>query len=299
MYSAQNSVHKLIERIFPVKIKKVIVTIILYTTLTALIVYGVYNYVPVAIKQIVSITREIAAMISNLSAQTYDNPIIDFLVSRIREVNIGAYIEGKSGYLLGVAGKIVELLLYIFMSLILSLFFILEKDRVVNFINGFKESRIGGFFSEIQYFGNRLANSFGKVVQAQFMIAVCNSILSLIGLWLLGFHQLLGLGVMIFVLSLIPVAGVIISLVPLSIIAFRMGGFTEILYVVALIAVIHSFESYFLNPKLMSAKTNLPIFFTFLILIVSEHLMGIWGLIIGIPIFIFILDLIDYKKQVE
>ena len=47
----------------------------------------------------------------------------------------------------------------------------------------------------------------------------------------------------------------------------------------------------------MSAKTNLPIFYTFMILIFSEHFLGIWGLIIGIPIFIFFLDVLDVNNE--
>ena len=47
----------------------------------------------------------------------------------------------------------------------------------------------------------------------------------------------------------------------------------------------------------MSAKTNLPIFYTFMILIFSEHFLGIWGLIIGIPIFIFLLDVLDVNNE--
>ena len=47
----------------------------------------------------------------------------------------------------------------------------------------------------------------------------------------------------------------------------------------------------------MSAKTNLPVFYTFMILIFSEHFLGIWGLIIGIPIFIFLLDVLDVNND--
>ncbi|MNP79763.1 hypothetical protein D3C76_1776790 [compost metagenome] len=43
----------------------------------------------------------------------------------------------------------------------------------------------------------------------------------------------------------------------------------------------------------MSSKTNLPVFYTFVILLFSEHYLGVWGFIIGIPIFIFILDILD------
>ena len=295
MYSVQKFIHKSIERIVPFKIEKVILTLFLYIILIATLAYVIYKYIPVAINQVIYIFNDIALIVADQKGKVYDNIILDYLVSLLNNVDIGSYLEGKSGYFFQLAGNIGEWGLYLFMSILLSLFFILEKDRVVRFVTGFKDSKISGFFYQIQYFGGRLLNSFGKVIQAQILIALCNSVLSVISLWFLGFHQLLGLGLMIFILSLIPVAGVVISFIPLSIIAFRMGGFMEIVYVVIMILALHAIESYILNPKLYSVKTELPVFFTFLVLILSEHFMGIWGLIIGIPIFIFILDILEFK----
>lgn len=121
--------------------------------------------------------------------------------------------------------------------------------------------------------------------------------LTVIALVILGFPQLLVLAVMVFLLGLIPVAGVIISLFPLCIIAYNVGGVMYVVYILVFITVIHALESYLLNPKFMSAKTNLPVFYTFMILIFSEHFLGIWGLIIGIPIFIFLLDVLDVNND--
>src|SRR5690606_29168133 len=98
-----------------------------------------------------------------------------------------------------------------------------------------------------------------------------------------------------FFLGLIPVAGVIISLIPLCTIAYTIGGFMYIVYILFVIMVIHAVEAYILNPKLMSSKTNLPVFYTFIILIFGEHFFGVWGLIVGIPIFIFLLDILDVR----
>jgi predicted PurR-regulated permease PerM len=113
----------------------------------------------------------------------------------------------------------------------------------------------------------------------------------------MGFPQLFGLAVMVFFLGLVPVAGVVLSLIPLSIIAYSIGGIAYIVSLVLVIMIVHAIEAYFLNPKLMSAKTELPIFFTFIVLIFSEHFIGIWGLIIGIPIFVFLLDILDVTSQ--
>jgi len=64
-----------------------------------------------------------------------------------------------------------------------------------------------------------------------------------------------------------------------------------------MIVILHTLEAYFLNPKLMSMKTKLPVFFTFVILIMAEHFMGVWGLLFGIPLFLFFLDFIDVESQ--
>lgn len=100
---------------------------------------------------------------------------------------------------------------------------------------------------------------------------------------------------MIFLLGLVPVAGVFISLIPLCVVAYGIGGFRTIIYVLILVAVLHTLESYILNPKLMAHNTKLPVFVTFLVLIIAENIFGIWGLIVGIPIVVFILDLLDVK----
>lgn len=98
---------------------------------------------------------------------------------------------------------------------------------------------------------------------------------------------------MIFLLGLIPIAGVFVSLIPLSIIAYSIGGLMYIVYILIVIAVLHVIEAYFLNPKLMSAKTDLPIFYSFIVIIFSEHFLGVWGLIVGIPLFMFLLDILE------
>lgn len=124
-----------------------------------------------------------------------------------------------------------------------------------------------------------------------------NTFFTVIGLWILGFPYLFALSIMIFMLSLIPVVGFVISLIPLCIIGYSIGGLEMTIYVLAMIAVLHFVEGYFLNPKLMSSKMNLPMFYTFIVLLFSEHYIGVWGLILGIPIFVFFLDILDITRE--
>ena len=63
-----------------------------------------------------------------------------------------------------------------------------------------------------------------------------------------------------------------------------------------IILVVHAIEAYILNPKFMSARTELPIFYTFVVLLIGEHFLGTWGLIVSVPIFTFLLDVFGVQK---
>lgn len=272
-----------------VRINRKVIIAFLYIVLVTFIVATLYKYLPVLTIQISQLIYQFKLFFKNPP----DNEMIRYVFSAINQMEVSKYIEQGVDVIYQSLANIGKISLQILLSLILSLFFLLEKECIIVFTSKFEDSKLSIFYEEIAYFGQKFARSFGKVIEAQFLIAVVNCILSVIALVFLGFPQLLVLAVMIFLLGLIPVAGVIISLFPLCIIAYNIGGIAYVVYILIFIAVIHAIESYFLNPKFMSAKTNLPIFYTFMVLIFSEHFLGIWGLIIGIPIFIFLLDVLE------
>lgn len=288
--SFQNFILKRFKNVSPVKEK--FITILLYVTIGSTIVLMIVKFIPVFIDQTVAIIDQFTDIFNSDSSN-----IKKYIVPMIEQIDLRNYIKSGVGATLQLATNIGTWSIDIFIAFMLSMFFILEKKKVLMFLKRFEQSKISGIYKYMSYFGQSFLNSFGKVLQAQILIAMANSLLSVIMLYILGFPKLLSLGIMIFFLSLIPVAGVIISLVPLSILAFNIGGFTKVISIIIMILGIHGFESYALNPKLMSAKVELPIFFTFVILIVSEHFIGVWGLLIGIPIVMFILDLLDVKKS--
>jgi predicted PurR-regulated permease PerM len=217
----------------------------------------------------------------------------------IEQLDVQNYVKSGGTVFINFISRVGRVSLSVFLALILSLFFLLEKERIIVFGHAFKNSKISWIYNEIVYFSDKFTNSFGKVIQAQIIIALINAMLSTIFLTILRFPNLIGLFMLIFIFGMIPVAGVIISLFPLTIIAFSIGGPRYVLYVILMIIVLHSLEAYFLNPKLMSYNTKLPVFITFLILLVSEHFFGIWGLIVGIPITTFFLDILEVKVTPE
>ena len=101
-----------------------------------------------------------------------------------------------------------------------------------------------------------------------------------------------------FVLKLLyPHLAVIISLLPLTVIAYNVGGVIKIIEVFVMIGCVHALESYILNPKLMSNRTKLPVCIVFAVLLIGEHYLGVWGLLIGVPLVMFAVERLDVRYE--
>ncbi|MGM9925738.1 MAG: AI-2E family transporter [Bacillus sp. (in: firmicutes)] len=267
------------------------VLVLIYSIVVSALGWVMYKYLPVITIQITDLVTQLVHFFKHPP----DDELIRFLINTANSLPLD--IESNFNKIYVYASGVGALVLQILLAIVLSLFLLLEKDKIIAFTSRFKHGNFSQFFINLEHFGRKFVNSFGKVIEVQFLIALTNAVLSVLILWLLGFPQLIGLGIMIFFLGLIPVAGVIISLIPLSMIAYNVGGFTMIIAIFIMIMILHAFEAYILNPKFMSVKTNLPTFFTLAVLLFAEHFFGVWGLIIGIPVFIFLVDMLEVPEE--
>ncbi|SEU23488.1 AI-2E family transporter [Paenibacillus sp. NFR01] len=273
-----------------IKVNSKIIIIILYLALIGMIVLALVNYLPRVFSQIQQLTNYLINLNPNDFPQ---NEVFQYVFDALKDLNYKTYLDHGIDYVFKISNWGTTFVL----ATILSFVFILEKSRIMSFTARLRDSKISWFYVELEYFGQKFVSSFGKVIEAQILIALCNTSFTVIGLWILGFPYLFALSIMIFLLSLVPVVGFIISLIPLCIIGYNTGGLVTLIYVIAMIAVLHVIEGYLLNPKLMSSKMNLPMFYTFVVLLFSEHYIGVWGLIVGIPIFVFFLDILDISRD--
>ncbi|MFK4935447.1 AI-2E family transporter [Lactococcus garvieae] len=276
------------------KFSEKIITPLLYISVIVLIYWGVTEYIPVLVKE----TNRLISTITTFyqSGNKMDNNFMTMTYHFIQENNLMDKLQMGVLTLMNYATSVGTGLFFVIISFLMSFFFNLDRQETNRFSHFFLESNLSWLFKDIYYLFEKFISSVGIVIETQLIIALINTSLTILGLSILHFPDLLGLAVILFILSLIPVAGVLISCLPLSIIAYSVGGLKYVIIVLLLLVIIHALESYILNPKLMTQRTKIPLFYTFTILILSEHLFGIWGLIIGIPLFIFAIDLLQVKK---
>ncbi|MFR0580683.1 AI-2E family transporter [Limosilactobacillus mucosae] len=283
---------RFVQRWLP-KLPSLLVVLVTYAVLIAAVYFAVTKYLPLLITQIIKMVNSVLKFYQSQDGSW----LIKQLNHYISAKTVTAQVKHGINLAFSTLTSLTKMAVTFFMSFILSFFYTIELKQMYSFSRLFLTSDLFSWlFEDIYFFGKKFVNTFGVVLEAQFFIALCNTALTTICLMFMHMPQILALALMVFVFSLVPVAGVIISLIPLSMVGYSVGGIRDVIYIIIMIIAIHALESYVLNPKFMSSRTELPIFYTFVVLMVSEKLFGTWGLIVGVPIFTFLLDIMGVKS---
>jgi predicted PurR-regulated permease PerM len=152
-----------------------------------------------------------------------------------------------------------------------------------------RQSRLAGLYAKVIPNLVAVARLIGRSFAAQGLIAVFNTLLTLALMRLLGLGNELLLGSLVFITSFIPVFGVILSAIPIGAQALLQpdGSLTLALYALLGIGGIHLIESMVLSPRIVGRILHLHPVLVLAVLVVGEHLFGIWGLLLGVPIAVF------------
>lgn len=170
------------------------------------------------------------------------------------------------------------------LSLLFSFLIVLDLPKIARGISGLAHTKIGFIYDEVADNIRTFGRVLGRALEAQLLIAIVNTVLTAIGIWLLGLPNLVFLSAIVFLCSFIPVAGVFISSTPICLLALQGGGFGMVILAIALILLIHAIETYILNPRIYGHHMRMNPVLVLIVLTVGGKLFGVWGLILGIPI---------------
>ena len=175
------------------------------------------------------------------------------------------------------------------LALLFSFLILIDHDRLVSQIRGLRASRLQDFYEEAAQPVVRFAYVVGRSIQAQALIALVNTALTATGLAFLGVPSLAVLSLIVFVCGFIPVLGTFISTTPIVLVALNAGGLEKAAAVVVLVSVVHLVEAYLLNPQIFGRHLNLNPVLVLIILFVGYHAFGIWGMVLGVPVTLYVL----------
>jgi putative permease len=132
----------------------------------------------------------------------------------------------------------------------------------------------------------RVDHHLSSYLRAQLLDALCVGVLSVIGYSLIGVQYSIVIGILAGVAHLIPYLGPVVGggaavLVTL----LEAGGTAKLLSILLVVAGVQLIDNYFIQPTIMSKITNLHPLGVLVILLIAGKVFGVWGLVLGIPVF--------------
>lgn len=177
------------------------------------------------------------------------------------------------------------------LAFLLSFLIVLDFDRVVHELRIWRQSHVGRFFHEAAASVVNFSEVVGTAFQCQMIIALLNATITCVGLIILDIQPVVLLTTIVLLFGLIPVLGVFISSVPIILIAFNNAGLNHALVALAMIVVVHMLEAYVFNPRIYAARFHLNPVMVLIILVVAHELFGVWGMLLGIPVTHYVLNI--------
>lgn len=139
-------------------------------------------------------------------------------------------------------------------SLVLSFVIVWDLPLITRGIDSLKSSRLGFIYNEVAPPMAAFGALFGKALQAQASVAVVNTVLTSLGMVVLQIPGVGFLSLIVFFCSFIPVAGVVLSTVPIGFVALTEYGIARFFACIGMVLIAHAVEAYLLNPAIYSVR---------------------------------------------
>lgn len=137
---------------------------------------------------------------------------------------------------------------------------------------------------EVRVFVLSINRNFGGFVRGQLVQAVLTTLATAVIMVIMRLDFFVLASVLSGILMLIPLLGVLLTLIPPVLIAFFVGSLPSALVVLAFLFIFQQVLMNVIMPKVMSESVGLHPLLVFLALLVGARVGGIWGAFFGIPI---------------
>lgn len=289
-------------------------SIITVYAIVILVIILVMNFIiPTISQSIVDLVNNIGNYYNNtmdkLNSTTehsiLSNIDIQKVIDSLNNINIEQYfnLEKITEYAKGAIGFATGIFDF-FVSLIVSVYILLERTAILNFIKKLSSTifknktykTIGKYFSSTN-------NIFFKFLSSQILDAFIVGILTSIAMMILGVRYAILLGFIIGLSNLIPYFGAIIGVGLSIIITIFTGGIGQAIWLAVVVIILQQIDANIINPKIVGNSLKIsPLLVIFAVTIGGAY-FGVIGMFLAVPVFavlkLFIEDYIDYRNKLK
>ena len=232
-----------------------------------------------------------------------ENPIISYLWDQVEElINqsgtlIKNFVGSAAAWLLSFVTGLASGIINGFLGLIFAIYILADKEHL-NYIYHhllhaiFKDS----VRDRIEYIVRKIDRAFsgffsGMLVEACILGSLCFIGLTIIGFFVGGMPYTLLISVLVGMCNMIPILGAYLSAIPSALLILLISPVKALIFVIFLV-VLQQFEGNVIYPKVVGTSIGIGGMWVLLALTVGGNLMGIAGMVLGIPTFAVIYALV-------
>ena len=276
------------------KINRVLAISIIFVIIAILLIVGLAVAIPNLQRQVIIFAQNVPSYLEDA------DKVIDDLVTKRLPVDFRPQLEQVlaqfstqatawasnisskavnwvSALISGTSQVIVALIIMPFM-----LFYLLRDGKGLrNYITQFLPNKlrepVGKVLSEVN---QQLAN----YVRGQITVAVIVAIMFIIFFKIIGLRYGVVLGITAGFLNLVPYLGSFLAMIPALVLGL-IAGPIMLLKVIVVFIVEQTIEGRFVSPLILGSQLNIHPITILFVLLTSGSMFGIWGVLLGIPIY--------------
>ena len=233
-----------------------------------------------------------------LNVHFADNEFIFPLLPQIKEALFpDTIVVSVWNVVRGILEKGLHYFGWFFLAMLFSFLIMFDLPHLSKGVKNLKYTKLADSYQETADSILLFAKVVGENFRAQLFISTVNTCLTAICLYALDIKAIALLCTIVFMCGLIPVLGMIISSVPIILMAVNTGGMELGFWSIVMIIGIHMFETYVLNPRIVSSIMRINPVMTLIILYIAHSVIGMWGMLLGVPIAVYIYRKISLPKR--
>ena len=287
-------------------------SLILVLLAAVLIIVLLLNMViPALVDSIVAIANTIPGVLEDLDASiskyTASNPdvgkYIDEALNTLKvsgpewlKNNVVPHLTGALGGVVGAFGSIIGLLYNLLIGIIVCIYLLLGKDTFTRqakmlTYSVFKRDSAEAVLEEFRFIDKTFKGFFGGKILDSAIIGLICYVFCLIMQLTMGMHNAILISVLVGVTNIIPFFGPYIGAIPSALIILIDKPICCLFFIIFII-LLQLFDGNVLGPMLLSESVGLTGFWVLFSITAFGGFFGIVGIIVGVPLFAVIYDLI-------
>lgn len=292
-----------------IKVNRIFGVVIVYVSVILLLALLFYLFVPLLITEIYSLSVFLSSYIPDSSILNYfsNNAFSgakDIINNLSHSLSLTTLISTSNAFITNLSGGFFQVISLAFGSI-----FNLILIVLISFYLSIQEKGIEKFLRIIlpikheEYAVDLWERSRRKIalwMKGQMLLGVLIAILTYLMLSLMGIPYAFLLALIAGIMELVPY-GILVALLPAVYFSYLSGGVSSSFMVAGAYIILHQFEVFLFSPLIIKSVVGLSPLVVILAALIGFELGGFWGIVLAIPVAVFIMELMDdlEKKKIS